>query len=201
MANHIDNTLEIIGNEEQIKDVRTFLKGDLIKDGEKVYIDFNNLVKMPDQMQITANTSGEVAQFLLFGKCDLGNYTFKNAREYFNRLSEEEQLEGVNLAIQYQKNFVNHGASNWYYWCLKNWGTKWNAYNQSLRAENIIFFVTAWNGVPGLMEILSKRFPGVTFKYRWNDDFYGTTGGEGVFINGLIKLKHESGDAEWRLQQ
>ncbi|AAP95799.1 hypothetical protein A6046_01090 [[Haemophilus] ducreyi] len=54
------------------------------------------------------------------------------------------------LGRQYLNNIAKYGASDWYHWCIKNWGTKWNA---EMLDDSILegqkhslecFFNTAW---------------------------------------------------------
>lgn len=49
MSQLIGNTLEFIGTDEQVKQVREFLAGKPAKDGSETYIDFNNLIRMPEE--------------------------------------------------------------------------------------------------------------------------------------------------------
>ena len=58
----------------------------------------------------------------------------------FNKYSEEQCLE---IGKQYYDNYLQHGATSWYHWCIDNWGTKWNACESSKASENIIVFDTA----------------------------------------------------------
>ena len=38
-------------------------------------------------------------------------------------------------------------------------GTKWNAFNQNFEEPNVLWFDTAWEGVPLLIQTLSEIFP------------------------------------------
>lgn len=60
-------------------------------------------------------------------------------------------------------------------WSRINWGTKWNAYGQpSMRNnENTIYFETAWNGVPSLMQKIAWMFPDVTVEYGHASEDFG----------------------------
>lgn len=66
----------------------------------------------------------------------------------------------------------------WHEWCVKHWGTKWNAYGmkdfiaEKRNGNNTIFFLTAWSGVPKLIYHLSVMFPEVTFYYSHASEDY-----------------------------
>jgi hypothetical protein len=83
-----------------------------------------------------------------------------------------------------------YGEENcWYDWSIKNWGTKWNAYHQlhdrSSAEDGVVYFDTAWSGVPELMSKLARIFPDVTFYYEFADEDFGNNVGQYVF-RGLI---------------
>lgn len=65
-----------------------------------------------------------------------------------------------------------YGENNWYDWSVSNWGTKWNAYNQSIDG-NTLTFDTAWAAPIPVMKKLSKLFPDITFSYKWADEDIG----------------------------
>lgn len=138
MPNHVENRLKIIGNKNQIKEVKEFLKGKW-NDETDHNIDFNKITPMPKWV---------------FSK---------------NLRSEDEK---------------KYGKENcWLEWSIKNWGTKWNAYQSDLEDEdNIIRFMTAWNGVPELMKKIGFIFPEIEFEYAWASEDFGCT-------VGLIKFK------------
>ena len=57
MCDNAFNKLEIIGTDDQVKQVREFLKGKPYEDGSECYIDFNNIVKMPEEVINTIKSS------------------------------------------------------------------------------------------------------------------------------------------------
>jgi hypothetical protein len=103
MPNYVFNKIEIIGTDDQIFEVREFIKGRPFTDDKEYCIDFNKIIPSP----------------------------------------EDRSIE----------------------WCEDNWGTKWNALDQCVKADDVITFRTAWNYVPRIVERLSQLFPAVTFKY------------------------------------
>lgn len=53
-----------------------------------------------------------------------------------------------------------------YTWCVKNWGTKWNAGNIDIAAEGNwaeISFETAWSPPTPIIYVLGKKFPMLSF--------------------------------------
>lgn len=61
-------------------------------------------------------------------------------------------------------------------WARRNWRTKWNAYEQPDKRNggNALYFKTAWNGVPGLIQKIAWIFPEVTIEYSFADEDYGS---------------------------
>jgi len=121
MSQIIGNTLEFIGTDEQVKQVREFLAGKTAKDGSETYIDFNNFIRMPEEF------------------C----FSYEN-----------DHRETFDKAID---------------WAFENWGTKYNARESKLLAENRIDFLTLNYGIPLLIWKLSVRFPKIKFIYLWYD--------------------------------
>lgn len=74
------------------------------------------------------------------------------------------------------------GEKNWYGWNIKNWGTKWNAYEVSWNFDEVLF-QTAWSiPDPVLLEI-SKKFPEQTVLVEYADEDSGSN-------CGIIRLKN-----------
>ena len=74
------------------------------------------------------------------------------------------------------KDEEKYGAENTaIVWARKNWGTKWNAFSQldGRNTENTIYFSTAWNGVPELIQKIAWIFPNVEIEYSWCDENFG----------------------------
>lgn len=117
--------------------------------------------------------------------------------------------ELYSLGLTQIKNYVNYGAVNWYFWCIKNWGTKWTAANtQAYYASThnlincnfevinkdfgnhcFISFETAWDpAIPVLLE-LSKQNPETKFALIYADEVEGCNCGYMLFNNGHIDYK------------
>lgn len=68
-------------------------------------------------------------------------------------------------------------------WARKNWGTKWNAYDQPdmRNTDNTVYFSTAWNGVPKLIQKIAWIFPDVEIIYEYCDEDFGNNLGRYKF--------------------
>lgn len=80
------------------------------------------------------------------------------------------------LGNAYIRNIQQYGFDTWYDWCRFNWGTKWNAYDDTFNAEeNSIEFDTAWScPIPMLYELakLCDKY-NVKFDGAWADEDCG----------------------------
>lgn len=73
---------------------------------------------------------------------------------------------------------------NWYDWCPKNWGTKWNAYDISFDGYDTLRFDTAWSNPEPVMQALSKMFPSVVIWVMYADEDIGNNLGAYKMRNG-----------------
>ncbi|CAM3292971.1 DUF1281 family ferredoxin-like fold protein [Vagococcus fessus] len=82
--------------------------------------------------------------------------------------------------------FLMQTQDTWSEWCVRHWGTKWNAYSLNdlieRNTENIIYFQTAWSGVPKIILLLAQAFPEVSFKYEYADEDFG-------YNTGVLEIK------------
>lgn len=67
--------------------------------------------------------------------------------------------------------------SNWYDWCVKNWGTKWDFCDLSVSKEewlesdaNEISFNTAWSPPIALFDFIAKQYPTLSFKLAYLEE-------------------------------
>ena len=88
----------------------------------------------------------------------------------------------------YIDNILKYGCANWYEWCNKNWGTKWNAYDvyYGENGDKCVCFNTAWSPVPKIIIELSKKFKDVGMEYSWADEDIGYNVGRLDILNGEV---------------
>lgn len=84
-------------------------------------------------------------------------------------------------------NIAKYGAPTWYEWCCANWGTKWNACDSVVNAdERTIEFQTAWSCPEPIVEKLADLFPNVDFTWCYADEDCGNNVGKYIHCNGIL---------------
>ncbi len=69
-------------------------------------------------------------------------------------------------------NFVKYGCIDWYDWCVKNWGTKWNACNTMIHGSEV-WFETAWSPAIPIVKKLAELYPDCNFLLEYADEERG----------------------------
>ncbi len=158
--------------------------------------DFERIIKMPDSLHITSDSWVMPLENKFSGHTkfrehldDLRDFCLKQPKR--KKKTIENFIAGV-------RNHIEHGHATWYRWSVENWGTKWNSSECEKISMSIFDFITAWSGVPNLVELMSKEFPKITFKYEYSDEDTGCNCGIGAYLNGEIefrKLENSSKEA------
>lgn len=73
-----------------------------------------------------------------------------------------------------------------YYWCLKNWGTKWGDYETEIVYEpaeiipgnwGVAYrYNTAWSPANAAIITIAKQFPNLTFDVSWEEEGFQSCG-------------------------
>lgn len=106
-----------------------------------------------------------------------GELRGENGRVDFTKIIPiPDNLAGKNLTkAQKEENKNNYGYSDWYGFCCKEWGTKWNASNIS--EEGDLKFQTAWDAPLPIVKKLSENHPRSSFRIKYvgegGKDFVG----------------------------
>jgi hypothetical protein len=111
----------------------------------------------------------------------------------------------INKGRQYVHNLDTYGALTWYDWRIKNWDTKWNAYDTGTTDKNVdipieidednvlhtvlfregtIMFDTAWGTPYNVIKELSKLYPDIAIHLAYADEDIGSNVGYIKFSNG-----------------
>jgi hypothetical protein len=186
MANHTDNILTISANEKTIKEIKNLIIGK--DENDELIVDFNKIIPMPEELNITSGSVGDQAYTCLYGtdediKTYLGYQWVKDAgvktREELIKFLEDKAggtdgLSWRELGERYKNNKEKYGETTWYDWNIKNWGTKWNSYNATIlnetETEIEVAFQTAWSAPIPVYEKLSELFEDATISAYWNDE-------------------------------
>ncbi|MCM3704033.1 hypothetical protein [Paenibacillus macerans] len=77
-------------------------------------------------------------------------------------------------------------------WARKHWGTKWNAYGQpdERSSKDTVYFKTAWNGVPNLIQKIAWIFPEIEIEYSFADEDLGSSN------CGIYRFKYDEVEEE-----
>lgn len=188
MPNHITNELTITGDDREI--VFEAIKGEWKDEPESPRnIDFEKITPMPESLRFEPHSGIEnavnnalqspVNENPLIG--DLQRMNRANAKSPLELKDDEWEKFIIGL-----NNVRKYGCLSWYNWSIKNWGTKWNAYDQQERDGDTIRFDTAWSGVTQLLTKLSTKFPSVTLNYRYADEDTGSNVGILTITDGAI---------------
>lgn len=78
-------------------------------------------------------------------------------------------------------------------WNRDNWGTKWNAYSQTIEDDSLTFD-TAWSHPTPVIEALSRKFPENEIFVQYADEDLGSNCGEYIIKNGETIKQTAMGD-------
>ena len=188
MPNHITNVIWFRCVAEKVAEIKDFMTTEGNESIGKTEFDFNNLIPMPKSLDVESGSRGDTGlmayrEYLRRSFGLVKEEAKKLEETYRERFSEDPEI--WDLGKQYYENIENYGTANWYDWRIRNWGTKWNAYDVEWGAYSVLF-QTAWSGVPEILEKLSERFPEVEMLYRWSDEDIGYNVGEFTMKDGHV---------------
>jgi len=206
MPNHVSSNLTITGPAD---DVRRFVSAvDRSKDTKIVgeELDFAALVPTPKELVGTRSptliqTQSEIDalwaewQKKKDSKCDTGPMGLHSY--------EQDAPWGLGITQTASDTLIaKYGSDNWYDWTLRNWGTKWGAYDTGEWEVNdnhpcgnttaTISYNTAWSPATPFFEKASLLFPTLVFDTEYADEGGGFVGATS-FENGEIS----DHDYEW----
>lgn len=102
------------------------------------------------------------------------------------------------LGKQYLDNYFNTGCLEWYDWCLKNWGTKWNPDDTYLDKCNggilKMTICTAWSSPMAFFEKLVNKYDIHSINVKYADENVGYNCGEYAFSK-------EEGYTQWNPEE
>lgn len=164
-------------------------------------LDFEKIIPMPESLRITSGTMERLAVEVAIRKAAAAAKEPFSPKirptmidsEYKAELAKinETEEELCKLGAQYIQNLIFHGATTWYDWCIKHWGTKWNAYENTQVDADTITFETAWNAPLPVIAQLAKMYPEAEIEHWWADEDTGCNDGYAKYSGGeAITLVH-----------
>jgi hypothetical protein len=185
MANKVRNRLIIKAAEPRLKEIVDFLAGEPDDYDRPRYIDFEKILPIPEALDPVSRDIGELGLAFLEQTTWLG-YTPAEVKAQFDALDPDTKNECLKLGQRYRDNKKKYGHPTANEWRRAFWGTKSNGFNQEKRADNEIWFDTAWSGVGVLIATLSLKYPDTTFQYTFADEDTGCNCGFIEVRNGVF---------------
>ena len=205
----ITNILTFEGDSEQVHAMLDKIKSDELGFGS---IDFNKIIPMPESLNIEAGSRTDDALYVCMmalnpaapdmGVPKLSSEEYQKLAGIVGRSKGEQFMtldaQRISRASKYTplsdviamgqvviSNFLQYGCGDWYGWCNRNWGTKWNAYDVHFDQESqSIHFLTAWDTPTPVIDKLSQMFPEVEVDLQWADEDIGHNVGHVVLLAG-----------------
>jgi hypothetical protein len=160
---------------KRISEIKDYLRSDCSE------LDFNKIRLMPEDLNIEDS---------FLGRININRLDNTVKKRVLAHMTLEKRQKGVLLKKKYQENVRKHGYATWYEWRINNWGTKWNAFNVSVKqnttTELEYHFETA-NGLPiDLIIELSRIFPDANFTFGSFGEFPEEPFYKGWVMNGEL---------------
>jgi len=203
MPNHCYN--ELTADKEILEEIYNY---------DKKEIDFNKLIPMPEELRNSvADGSTRIKKALylyLNGDKDLLLEKWENNIDLKHKFKTLNNLVSQML-IKYPKEELKrsyeclqkYGTDNWYDWSIKNWGTKWNAYDfQGSPEEGVLIFLTAWDPPREIVKALCQKYPNSNLDWYYDEEgcqnaghYY--SGENGEVINEVCPSRENEDDMEF----
>jgi hypothetical protein len=174
MPNWCSNHVSIFGDKDQLTALI------LAAAGDDTDFSISNLFPCPQSLRDAAAGSDEVFYDIVYGDLSkLAGYAWipdeiKGDRDALLTFVANRQGyhagKGIGIADLIKYNLETYGAKNWYEWCIKNWGTKWDVEGAGGRNGDdhaSYTFDSAWGPPREAFIEISKNFPGLTFDLEY----------------------------------
>ena len=127
---------------------------------EECVFDFEKLIPIPDSYYADYDPSKTLYPSSALSERALQDYSdYVGMGKMPENMDAERHKAMFTIGKQSYDNYQRYGAANWYDWCCKYWGTKWDACHaeRTEREDCVeIIFDTAWSTPTGIWERLFK---------------------------------------------
>lgn len=159
MPNWTSNIIRVAGDPA---DIRAFLEA--VKWQDQIF-DFGRIIPMPPLLEHTASGNRD------FEGISHRAWFVESPGAPWNELIERP-FTSEELA-----ELAKIGHTNWYSWCIQNWGTKWDARRTEITEPFTIDegyieirFDTAWSPPLPIFEKMFAAFPKLSFHCSWRNE-------------------------------
>ena len=184
MPNYVATEIRVKGDKEKLDQLVEAVSSN---DGEYRAFDFNKIVPMPEELNISSCTSGEWGMRYIILKSDKNYFLLTDEDRNFIKQFENRSEEDIKYSLEYGKKYLHnlskYGHKTWYDWCSdpSNWNTKWNSCDSECSRiddnEVMFTFSTAWSFCHPIVKKLSEMFPALTIEAKWSDEDAGSNTG------------------------
>jgi len=177
MPNHVSSNLVITGPSDDVRRFVSDVDRSVTNAGNA--LDFNGVVPLPEELK---GTSSPVH---IQTKTEIDNLWAEwNQKKDAGKFNERELKYGkpFNLGITQEVSdtlIAKYGDNNWYEWAIRNWGTKWGAYDtgewdvtvdENGNSSARVSYNTAWSPATEFFKRASLLFPTLTFDTEYADE-------------------------------
>lgn len=171
---------------------------------EECVFDFEKLIPIPDSYYADYDPSKTLYPSSALSERALQDYSdYVGMGKMPENMDAERHKAMFTIGKQSYDNYQRYGAANWYDWCCKYWGTKWDACHaeRTEREDCVeIIFDTAWSTPTGIWERLFKYldnllkvgYPGINCTIAYADEDVGSNTGEIIYSAGNISFTEDS---------
>jgi len=186
MPNRVRTRIVITGPADQRASIKELLYSPE-NQSVAMYFDLNKVIPMPPSLDVTSGSTSDDAMALASYVDKLQpwrrefNLGTVSLYEQFKLPHNQKEFKSVDamahhlmtnepglltLGRKLMDNIAQHGAPTWYEWRNMNWGTKWNAYDQSFEETSRALkytFHTAWDTPRKVLVKLKDTFHRLKF--------------------------------------
>lgn len=209
MSYDVMNALTLEGADTQIKQLLTFIQDDSEGIGS---IDFEKIIPIPKELDIETSLSEDDAIYMYLAAInpqmpDMGvakwpwetylkvaeqisncrgqNYAALSQIGMPEVLKVEKRRSLLKLGERLAKNYQEYGCGDFDEWQMKNWGTRWNAWECDYDDDlHKLTFFTDDAAAVSIVQKLSEQFPDVKLTLKWIGEDYRRDVGCMVAQNG-----------------
>lgn len=165
MPNHITNRMTVIKGRYDLSNITTF----------------NTVKPMPRWLKDADHDSIAMDVERMLGVVETYLSPRLTLPQLYDKYPTTQDRDAINQLMGFQ---IMYGATTWYQWSIKNWGTKWDMYDVTCN-NNVLQFDTAWSTPMHWLESFAKTLPvDVVIKIEYASEDIGSNAG-------IIEISHK----------